>query len=130
MDESATRGEPTPLRRFRRELGPLWPALRPLCLDLDQVDVQSLLEDYQVARRRSVAGADGTGDLEALLLGWAHYGPGERAVLAGAVRYLATDRPEASPPTDTAAPLASDGAGRDGGPDAIVGAAVRALLRR
>lgn len=97
--------------RFRRELGSLWPEVRPMCDDSASDDDATLLQTYRATRARSDRVVPG--DLEALLVGWSHYSADEKAVLRGAVHYVA-DTPTM----------------HDGGPDEVVGAAVRALIRR
>lgn len=89
---------------FVAELGALWPDVAPWCLDPgpDVADVPT----------RPTGHTHGARDLDALLAGWPHFGPSERAVLSGALGYLGGPAGE----NDGVAPL-------------VVDATVRALLR-
>lgn len=123
---SAAAGDPRfagasagPLARFRSRVPHLWSQVEPLCA-ATEADRDQEMEELRAAiaegrARRAGASSRHPGDeLEALLAGWPHFDSDRRAVLRGAVRYLATDPSSIS--------MARQ--------EQLVGAAVAAVLRR
>lgn len=106
------------LGSFSRDLGELWSRVAPLCSDADDPGdlIATLHEQMSESPRTHLVP-----ELEALLAGWHHYDSDRRAVLSGAVSFLAEDGADAG-----RRPAPGDGTEDE----KVVQAAVRAVLRR
>lgn len=113
--------DPT-IRRFELEVGHLWPYVAPLLARYQGLtsDAEAGLSDLTESLKRKAAcpkAVNLANDLRALLPGWRHFTAAQRMVLRTAAAYV-VERDDAD-----AAPDGMDD-------DAVVGAAIRVLLRR
>lgn len=107
---------PPVLDAFRRDLGGLWTWVGPLCRD--EQDPDRLIATLHETSTEGSPVERLAPELEALMAGWPHYDSQRRAVLSGAVAFLAEDDGR-TPELDS---VVAD--------ELVVEAAVRAVLRR